>query len=63
MTNHSLQDCPDPHTRCRVAISCIIPTGHRNYRGNCPYANAHITDNNNEEGYVGHQDEEDNGEA
>ena len=63
MTTHSLQDCPNPHTHCRVAISCIIPTGHHNYRSNCPYANAHITDNNDEEGYVGHQDEEDNGEA
>ena len=62
-TNHSFQDCPDPHVRCRVAISCIIPTTHRNYGRNCPYAFNHITDNNDEEGYVGHQDEEDDGEA
>ena len=73
--NHSPQNCPDPHVRCVLAISCIIPTGHRNYSVNCPYSNSHITDNNNEEryipvpdntsteGYVGHQDEEDDGES
>ena len=60
---HTLQHCPDPHVRCRLAISCIIPTGHRNYGTNCPYANIHLTDNHNEEGYVGHEDEEPNAEA
>ena len=62
-TGHSLQDCPDPHVRCRLAISCIIPMAHRNYEGRCPYGNIHLTDNNNEEGYVGHEDEEPTGEA
>ena len=60
---HALQHCPDPHVRCRLAISCIIPTGHRNYGDNCPYMHTHLTDNNDDEGYVGHQDEEGDGEA
>ena len=60
---HALQQCPDPHVHCCLAISCIIPTGHQNYGTNCPYIHQHLTDNNNEEGYVGHTDEEDNGEA
>ena len=53
-TGHSLQDCPDPHIHCRLAISCIIPMAHCNYGGRCPYGNIHLTDNNDEEGYVGH---------
>ena len=60
---HSLQHCPDPHVHCCLAISCIIPTGHRNYGANCPYANLHLTDNNDKEGYIGHQDKEGDGEA
>ena len=60
---HALQHCPDPHVRCRLAISCIIPTGHRNYGDNCPYIHTHLTDNNDDKGYVGHQDEEGDGEA
>ena len=60
---HPSQSCPDPHACCCLAISCIIPMGHRNYGVRCPYLHTHITDNNDEEGYVGHTDEEDNREA
>ena len=37
--------------------------GHCNYGVRCPYLHMHLTDNNDKEGYVGHTDEEDNGEA
>ena len=60
---HALHHCPDPHVHCRLAISCIIPSGHHNYGTGCPYANIHLTDNNDAEGYVGHEDEEPSGEA
>ena len=61
---HALQHYPNPHACCRLAISCIIPTEHRNYGTNCPYTNTHLTDNNNNnEGYIGHQDEEGDSEA
>ena len=62
-TGHSYWHCPCPHTRCHLTIGCIIPTNHHAYGNNCPYANMHITDNNNKERYVGHVDEDQSGDS
>jgi hypothetical protein len=52
--NHVALLCPSPHGRCACAPSCIIPTHHINFGGNCPYANLHLLDTGeDEEGYVG----------
>jgi hypothetical protein len=54
--NHAAVSCPSPHQQCSMAPSCIIPTHHRHFGGNCPYANRYILDTGDDledEGYVG----------
>jgi hypothetical protein len=62
--DHAAVSCPSPHQQCSMAPSCIIPTHHRHFGGNCPYANRHLLDTGDhleDEGYVGL--EEGDGEA
>jgi hypothetical protein len=77
-SSHTNMQCSTPHARCHTTISCIIPSYHLHFRDNCPAANCHLTDNNNkeayhpaeegnpaleDEGYVGHKDEEGNSKS
>jgi hypothetical protein len=72
----TITDCPHPHARCHTTLSCIIPPHHRYYGPCCTahYLHVHndssdiypgLADHNpalEDEGYVGHEDEEGNGE-
>jgi hypothetical protein len=77
-SGHTNMQCTTPHALCHTTISCIIPSYHRHFGANCPAANHHLTDNNDEEayhpaeegnpaledeGYVGHRDEEGDSES
>jgi hypothetical protein len=59
--DHDAVVCSSPHQRCTMAPSCIIPTHHWHFGGNCPYVNRHLLDTGDEEGYIGL--EEGDGEA
>jgi hypothetical protein len=52
-SNHTLTFCPESHTQCTISPSCIVPTFHANQSKNCPSANLHLTDPNDNEGYGG----------
>ena len=60
---HVVHHCTYPHSCHHLIISCIIPSGHQNYGNNCPYANMHLTNNSNNEGYVDAVRDDNNGEA
>jgi hypothetical protein len=77
-SGHTNMQCTTPHVLCHTTISCIIPSYHSHFGEKCPAANCHMTNNNDEEayhpaeegnpaleeeGYVGHEDEEGDGES
>jgi hypothetical protein len=65
--NHYSTACPRPHSKCHTTIRCLVPCRHASYGGGCHAHHFHLvevhlpTEHNpalEDEGYVGHEDEE-----
>jgi hypothetical protein len=70
--NHYSASCPRPHSKCHTTIRCLVPRRHATYGGGCHAHHLHLVevplpaDHNpalEDEGYVGHEDEEGDGES
>jgi hypothetical protein len=70
--NHYSASCPRPHSKCHTTIRCLVPRRHATYGGGCHAHHLHLVEvplpaEHNpaleDEGYVGHEDEEGDGES
>jgi hypothetical protein len=63
---HTPQECDRPHSKCHTLPRCLIPRRHPYHGDVCPYYHQDPIASNpalEEEGYVGHEDEEGDGES
>jgi hypothetical protein len=63
---HAPPECDRPHSKCHTLPRCLIPRRHPYHGDVCPYYHRDPIAPNpalEEEGYVGHEDEEGDGES